>query len=58
VPELIPIGTKDYPTPATRPRNSLLSNAKLHTRFGLELPTWQSALDEVIASLQGRSGSE
>jgi dTDP-4-dehydrorhamnose reductase len=58
VPELIPIDTKDYPTPAARPRNSILSNAKLHARFGLELPTWQSALDEVIAGLQERSGSE
>lgn len=58
VPELIPIGAKDYPTPAARPRNSVLSNAKLHTRFALELPTWQSALDEVIACLQERSASE
>ena len=57
-PELIPIGTKDYPTPAARPRNSVLSNAKLHARFGVQLPTWQSALDEVIARLQARSGSE
>ena len=58
IPELIPIGTKDYPTPAARPRNSILSNAKLRARFGLELPAWQSALDEVIACLQERSGSE
>ena len=57
-PELIPIGTKDYPTPAARPRNSVLSNAKLHARFGVQLPTWQSALDEVIAHLQARTGSE
>ncbi len=57
-PELIPIGTKDYPTPAARPRNSVLSNAKLHARFGVQLPTWQSALDEVIARLQARTGSE
>ena len=57
-PELIPIGTKDYPTPAARPRNSVLSNAKLHARFGVQLPSWQSALDEVIARLQARSGSE
>ncbi len=58
VPELIPIGTKDYPTTAARPRNSVLSNAKLHARFGLELPTWQSALDEVIVRLQTRPGSK
>jgi dTDP-4-dehydrorhamnose reductase len=57
-PELIPIGTKDYPTPAARPRNSVLSNAKLHARFGVQLPSWQSALDEVIARLQTRPGSE
>ena len=51
-PELIPIETKDYPTPAARPRNSVLSNAKLHARFGVQLPSWQSALDEVIECLQ------
>ena len=32
-PALTPIATKDYPTPAARPRNSVLSNAKLHARF-------------------------
>jgi dTDP-4-dehydrorhamnose reductase len=57
-PELIPIGTKDYPTPAARPRNSVLSNALLHARFGIQLPSWQSALDEVILRLQAPSGSE
>jgi dTDP-4-dehydrorhamnose reductase len=57
-PKLIPIETKDYPTPAARPRNSVLSNAKLHACFGVQLPTWQSALDEVIACLQAPSGSE
>jgi len=58
VPELIPIGTKDYPASAARPRNSVLSNAKLHARFGVQLPTWQSALDQVIECLQTRPGSE
>jgi dTDP-4-dehydrorhamnose reductase len=51
-PELTPIASKDYPTPAARPRNSVLSNAKLHGRFGVQLAPWQSALDEVIATLQ------
>jgi dTDP-4-dehydrorhamnose reductase len=50
-PELTPIATKDYPTPAARPRNSVLSNDKLHTRFGVQLASWESALDEVIESL-------
>ncbi len=57
-PELTPIATKDYPTPAARPPNSVLSNAKLHARFRVHLPTWESALDEVMARLQGRSESE
>jgi dTDP-4-dehydrorhamnose reductase len=51
-PELTPIATKDYRTDATRPRNSVLSNAKLKQRFGVELPAWQQALEEVLDSLQ------
>ncbi len=54
-PELIPIETEDYPTPAARPHNSLLSNARLHARFGVQLESWQSALDEVIEILHQRS---
>jgi dTDP-4-dehydrorhamnose reductase len=57
-PELTPIATTDYPTPAARPRNSILSNAKLHARFGVQLAPWQTALDEVIATLQRAPQSE
>jgi dTDP-4-dehydrorhamnose reductase len=57
-PELTPIATKDYPTAAARPLNSVLSNEKLRAHFGVELPSWQSALDGVIASLKQSSGSE
>ena len=51
VPELAPLATKDYPTPARRPRNSVLSNQKLDDRFGVRLPSWQAALDEVFQVL-------
>ncbi|HZP04119.1 MAG TPA: dTDP-4-dehydrorhamnose reductase [Terracidiphilus sp.] len=54
-PELVPIATADYPTPAARPRNSVLSNAKLETHFSVHLPSWQMALDEVVQILQPRS---
>ncbi len=54
-PELTPLATKDYPTPARRPRNSVLSNQKLYDRFGVRLPSWQAALDQV---LQGLSSTE
>ncbi|MGO8758557.1 MAG: dTDP-4-dehydrorhamnose reductase [Terracidiphilus sp.] len=50
-PELTPIPTAEYPTPATRPRNSVLSNARLRARFGVQLPPWESALGEVIEFL-------
>lgn len=56
VPEVVPISTADYPTPARRPLNSRLSNRKLKATFGVELAAWEAALDEVIAVL-GLEGS-
>ena len=50
-PEIIPIATKDYPTPAARPRNSVLSNAKLQSRFAVQLDPWQTALEETLETL-------
>jgi dTDP-4-dehydrorhamnose reductase len=50
-PELTPLATKDYPTPARRPRNSVLSNQKLRNRFGVRLAPWQAALDDVFEAL-------
>jgi len=52
-PQVIPISSSEYPTPAMRPANSVLSNEKLQATFGIALPDWQSALSEtmkVIAS--------
>ena len=56
-PELAPQATKDYPTPAKRPRNSVLSNEKLYTRFGVRLASWQSALDDVFEALNSAGNS-
>lgn len=39
-----PIPTADYPTPATRPRNSRLALGKLEKALGIELPGWQPQL--------------
>jgi dTDP-4-dehydrorhamnose reductase len=52
-PEVIPIETKDYPAPATRPLYSVLSNEKLAARFGVRLPPWQAGLDETLQRLRG-----
>lgn len=46
------IPSSEYPTPATRPANSVLSNEKLKATFGVELPSWQSALDTSLRSMQ------
>ena len=50
VPVLKPISTEQYPTPAQRPRNSLLSNAKLQRVFGLVMPDWKSSLADCMSS--------
>jgi dTDP-4-dehydrorhamnose reductase len=50
-PQLIPIRTDEYPTPAKRPQYSVLSNRKLFERFAVRLPGWQDALDEVFRAL-------
>lgn len=38
------ITTAEYPTPAKRPANSVLSNDKCFAAFGLRLPDWKSQL--------------
>ena len=50
VPLLKPITTEQYPTPAQRPRNSRLSNAKVQRVFGLVMPDWKSSLADCMSS--------
>ena len=45
------ITTADYSTPAARPANSRLNNAKLKQVFDVELPAWPHALQQVMQSL-------
>lgn len=52
VPELKPIPSEAFPTPARRPGNSVLCNEKLHARFGVRLAPWQDALDAVFEELR------
>ncbi len=39
-----PISTEEYPLPAKRPKNSILSTEKIRQTFGLSLPEWQDDL--------------
>ena len=45
VPRLVPISTSKYASPAIRPQNSLLANAKLNSRFNIRLPVWTTGLE-------------
>lgn len=56
-PKVIPIGTADYPTPARRPRNSVLSCSRAKARFGVALPPWEEALAQVLGALQEQHGA-
>jgi dTDP-4-dehydrorhamnose reductase len=55
-PEVAPISSHEYPTPAKRPRNSIMSNEKLNARFGVSLAPWESALDHTMERLRLNSG--
>jgi len=53
-PTVNPISASEYPTPAKRPRNSVLSNEKLQRTFGVHLASWESALDEVLTEIAAK----
>jgi len=53
-PRLIPIPTSEYPTPARRPANSMLSNERLARTFDVALAPWRQELEEAISALAGR----
>jgi dTDP-4-dehydrorhamnose reductase len=50
-PEVEPIATADWPTPAQRPADSRLDNSKLADVFGITLPPWRQSLARTVDSL-------
>jgi len=48
---VIPIATTDYPTPARRPKNSVLDTRRLAETYEINLPGWQASLDVVLDRL-------
>jgi dTDP-4-dehydrorhamnose reductase len=48
--QVMPISTAEYPTPARRPAYSVLSNARVETVFGIQLPDWQTQLRTVFSN--------
>ena len=47
-----PIATKQYPTPAKRPKNTLMNKAKITEIFGVAIPNWKESLDTCITILK------
>jgi len=50
---ILPILTRVYPTPATRPLNSRLATHKLQQAFGLTLPRWQVGVERMLTEILG-----
>ncbi|QFR34380.1 dTDP-4-dehydrorhamnose reductase [Ancylobacter sp. TS-1] len=53
-PEIVPIATADYPTPARRPANSELSSEKLAQAIGFRAAPWEpraaGVVDQILAT--------
>jgi dTDP-4-dehydrorhamnose reductase len=50
-PQVIPISSSEFPTPAERPTWSLLDNSGFQRHFGILLPDWQHGLHEVMQKI-------
>jgi dTDP-4-dehydrorhamnose reductase len=51
VPEVGPIATADWPTPAKRPANSRLDCTRLYDVFGVRLPPWRDSLNRTVETI-------
>jgi dTDP-4-dehydrorhamnose reductase len=54
---LRPIPSAAYPSPAQRPKNSLLDNAKLNQVFGIALPDWKIGLQLCLEEISNAKDS-
>lgn len=49
---IIPCSTEEYPTPATRPRNSILENKRLKNEGINIMPHWKDDVDQFVKALK------
>jgi len=54
MPQLLPVTTEEYPTPAARPKNSWLDGARFRQRFGVALPQWREGLRLCLQTLDSQ----
>lgn len=50
-PKVLPITTREYPTPAQRPANSTFDTHRTESDLGLSMPLWQTGLREMLQTL-------
>ena len=48
---IVPIRSEEFPTPARRPRYSVLDSSRFAAAYGVVAPSWTDLLDETIAEL-------
>ena len=48
---VLPIPSSEFPTPAKRPANSRLNGTKLREELGFVMPSWESSVAAVVASI-------
>ena len=46
-----PISTEEYPTPAVRPKFSILDKRKIKETFGIQIPHWRTSLKTCLEKL-------
>lgn len=51
--EVVRVSSSDYPTPARRPANSLLSHAAIRDAYGITPRDWRDALRDILDELIG-----
>ena len=47
---IVPVTTEEFPRPARRPKNSVLSTQQLETEAGIVPRSWQDALRDYIVA--------
>lgn len=50
--QVLPVLSKDYPTPAKRPHYSVLNKSKIKTTFNIVIPYWKDSLRLCIDNIQ------
>jgi dTDP-4-dehydrorhamnose reductase len=49
--KVLPILSREYPTPASRPSYSVLDKTKFKETFGIEIPYWRDSLADCIREM-------